>query len=649
MQLYHNSHELQFREPFGAAPTGSDVRLSLEVTSENAPDSVMLRLWHDEEENLIEMQLAEENGDARLYSASLRLPEEPCLVWYYFIAEADGGRAFYSNNNLKRGGEGVMTETATDISYQITVFDKSFTVPEWYRESIMYQIFPDRFCRSGKISEISGHKSEYTIHEDWYEPLTFAKHPFENGPACSDFYGGNLKGIISKLDYLKELGIGTLYLNPIFEAFSNHRYDTGDYSKIDSILGTEDDFRELCEKCRKAGIRIILDGVFSHTGSDSIYFNKYRTYGEDTGAYCNPSSPYRSWYQWEEGGNGYRSWWGCSNLPNINETEPTYLDYILRGDNAIIKKWLRLGASGWRLDVADELPDEFIKLLRTEAKSAKADAVVIGEVWEDASNKVSYGALREYLLGSELDSVMNYPFKDSVLGFLLGYADAEEFGSCMTVIMENYPKAALYGAMNIIGTHDTVRVKTVLGGQQCADSADNDRKMNFRLSSHAETTAIERVRLAAFFQMTFVGVPCIYYGDEIGMQGLADPFNRMPYTWRCIDPELLEYYKKLTSLRNSTPCLRGGDFRQLYACGSVYAYLREISDGHDVFGKSAECGTVLCAVNRGEADTELALDGKAFAGVRLRGYFSGCEVAVGEDGTLRLPLGARCAEAYVKI
>ena len=470
----------------------------------------------------------------------------------------------------------------------------------------MYQIFPDRFYKKGQIGEIPGRKSEYIIHKDWYEPVFSNKHPFEDGPACNDFFGGNIQGIIEKLSYLKELGIGVIYLNPIFEAFSNHRYDTGDYSRIDSLLGTEEDFKELCRKGEEMGIRIILDGVFSHTGSDSIYFNKYGTYGEDCGAYRDMSSPYRSWFQWCDG--GYRSWWGCSNLPNVCETESTYIDYILAGRDAIIKKWLRCGAYGWRLDVADELPDEFIKILRREVKAENPDAVVIGEVWEDASNKESYGIRREYLLGNELDSVMNYPFKDNVIAFLMGAIDAEEFSDRLMTIAEHYPAESLYSAMNLLGTHDTVRIKNVLSGQYIDPNMSRDEKAAFRLEANCETLAINRLRLAAFIQMTFVGVPCIYYGDEIGMQGLSDPFNRMPYTWRCVDNDLFEYYKKLTAIRNSADCLRTGGFETVYARDGVFAYIRKISGGRDVFDNSAKDGTMLCVVNRNPKPCEVFVE-----------------------------------------
>ncbi len=635
MKIYHNSQKQEFKKPFGAIPTEGAVQFSVET--DERPEKMFLRLWN-EGESLVEMDYAGEKDGLFLHSCSMHMPKEPCLLWYHFVAEIDGKRVFCVRG---KGNEGEVLSYEKNSSWQITVYDKEFRTPDWLKNSVMYQIFPDRFFRKGEFREIPFRKSEYIIHEDWYEPISFNQHPFEKGPACNDFFGGNIQGIIEKLPYLTALGIGVLYLNPIFEAFSNHRYDTGDYSKIDQCLGTEEDYVELCEKCRERGIRIILDGVFSHTGSDSIYFNKYGTYGENVGAYKNANSPYRAWYQWSDGREEYHSWWGCRNLPNINELEPTYIDYILQRDDAIIKKWLRLGADGWRLDVADELPDEFIKILRKEVKAQKPDAAIIGEVWEDASNKESYGVKREYLLGAELDSVMNYPFRNSVFAFICGDIDAEGFSDEVMTIAEHYPFQALYSAMNIIGTHDTARAKSVFGAKETGENMTIEERRDFRLDANQEDLAIKRLKLAVFLQMTFVGVPCVYYGDEIGMQGLKDPFNRMPFSWRCVDVELLEYYKKLIYLRNSMPCLRTGSFEIVFARDGVFGFERKIENGRDVFGNKAKNGTAICFVNRNTEAEEVVISvGK---GGKLTDVISG-EKAELKDGTAKFcipPFGVR--------
>ncbi len=644
MQIYHNSQDEKFRCPGGAVQTGEKIRLKLLVTAENKPESVKVKLWNGGE-HFEEMNLEKKDESGYWYSGIITALQNPGLLWYCFEVKCGNHTVYYSNNREGLGGVGWVYESVPDKSYQITVYDKQYKTPDWFKGAIMYQIFPDRFRREGNEECFPTRKCGYRLHEDWYEDYYFDEHPFEMGPACNDFYGGNLKGITSKLDYLKELGISVIYLNPIFEAYSNHRYDTGDYSNIDPILGDEEDFCNLCRVAMEKGIRIILDGVFSHTGADSIYFNKYGTYGNQSGASRDWNSPYGKWYQWNEDGS-YNSWWGCSNLPNVNETEPTYIDYILKGKDAIIKKWLRLGASGWRLDVADELPDEFIKILRTEVKSENPQAMIIGEVWEDASNKISYGEQREYLYGGELDSVMNYPFKDGVLGFLLGQISAEEFAAKMLSIMENYPKEALYTAMNLIGTHDTMRIKTLLGGQHINNDMSMIEKQQFRLDAKNETLALRRMRLAAFIQMTFVGVPCIYYGDEIGMQGLADPFNRRPYTWRCVDNELLDWYQKVTSLRNNTDCLKTGDFKVLYAADDVFVYSREISGGVDVFGKKAKNGNVICCVNRSSEVRTFEIDIPQMHNCDLTGMFSKINAKI-SDGVAKITLDGYTSEAFM--
>ncbi|MBO5364626.1 MAG: glycoside hydrolase family 13 protein, partial [Clostridia bacterium] len=493
MKLFHNSQDIQYRTPFGAVKTGTEITLRL-CAGEETPDAVWLRLFRQGQEEKIPMK----NQGNGWYAVTVSAGDTPCLLWYDFMVEAHGRYVYYSNSQDSLGGIGTMSEAPAANSYQITVYDKNYQTPEWFRGKVMYQIFPDRFCKAEAGADLSQKRGNFQLHQDWYAPPADNRHPFENGPAYNDFYGGNLKGIMEKLPYLKDLGVGVIYLNPIFEAYSNHRYDTGDYKKIDPILGDEESFRELCRKAEELGIRIILGGVFSHTGADSIYFNKYGTYGEGQGAYQSWDSPYGRWYQFADYPN-YQSWWGCSNLPNVNEMENSYLNYILRDEDAVIKKWIRLGASGWRLDVADELPDEFIRILRTELKRVNPDGVIIGEVWEDASNKTAYSQQREYLLGHELDSVMNYPFRDGVLAFLTGQSGAEDLNRKMLSQMENYPKETLHSLMNMLGTHDTMRVKSMLGGMEehCGGA---------RLTSQGEELATRRLMLGAFLQMTFYGV-----------------------------------------------------------------------------------------------------------------------------------------------
>ncbi len=285
--------------------------------------------------------------------------------------------------------------------------------------------------------------------------------------------------------------------------------------------------------------------------------------------------------------------------------ESTYLDYILRNENSVIKKWLRLGASGWRLDVADELPDEFIKILRQEVKEVKEDAVIIGEVWEDASNKVSYSKEREYLLGYELDSVMNYPFKDNVTNFLMGRLGAEDLDKNLMSILENYPKEVSYSLMNLLGTHDTMRIKSLFGGydENCG---------NKKLSSGLEDLAVYRLKCAIFIQMTYVGVPSVYYGDEIGMEGGRDPYNRAPFDWRNIDIDLFETVKTLGKMRCEEQVLKTGFYKTLYAKDGVWIFARYFKDGKDVFGNKANDAVIICGINRDFVEQTVSVDASEF-------------------------------------
>ena len=484
---------------------------------------------------------------------------EPGLYFYYFII---GG---------SKAGLGKMRnlEFSEQITYyQLLVYTEDYKTPDWFKGGIMYQIFPDRFFRSQQKKD--NVPADRRMHETWEEIPQW--WPDETGEITNkDFFGGDLKGIEEKLGYLESLGVTCLYLNPIFESHSNHRYDTADYSRIDPLLGTEEDFRSLCQAAEKRGMKILLDGVFSHTGSDSIYFNREGRYHSE-GAYNSRNSPFHSWYTFRHWPNDYECWWNFDTLPNVNETNENYMRYI-NGKNGIIRKWLRAGAAGWRLDVADELPDEFLDALTAAAKAEKPDAVVLGEVWEDASNKCAYGRHRRYLLGGQLDSVMNYPFRDAILGFLTG-ANPADMMECIMNILENYPPQTIHCLMNHIGTHDTERALTVLGGEP-AGNRGREWQAAQHLTPEQWETGLKRLRLASLIQYLLPGVPCLYYGDEAGMEGYRDPFNRACYPWGREGQNLLTWYKGLGQLRAQEKSILGqGSYRTLYASGNLLAFER---------------------------------------------------------------------------
>lgn len=558
-----NSRSRKYRDPLGAVADGTSIHFRVTLPRELSCSAAHLIIQREGGQiQVLDLFWCGMNGNSQEWWECHFTPEEPGLYFYHFEV-----RTYRGSQRLSRGfaGDGIF---GGNNQWQLTVYDKNFKTPDWLEGGVMYQIFPDRFFKSQQPKE--NIPSGRTFHSDWSQQPVWA--PNEQGVITNtDFFGGDLRGIQEKLPYLKELGVTCLYLNPIFESHSNHRYDTADYSKIDPLLGNEEDFRSLCAEAKKRGIRVLVDGVFSHTGSDSVYFNREGRYPTQ-GAYNSQQSPYYPWYTFRQWPQNYECWWNFETLPNVKETEPSFNEYI-NGENGIIRKWLRAGASGWRLDVADELPDQFLDNLTAAAKAESPDAVVLGEVWEDASNKTAYGVRRRYLLGGQLDTVMNYPFRDAIFAFLLG-GDPRNFAESVESIVENYPPQCLRLLMNHIGTHDTERALTVLGGEP-AGNRGREWQAAQSLTPEQRDIALKRLRLASLIQYLLPGVPCLYYGDEAGMEGYRDPFCRGAYPWGREGKNLLQWYKGLGMLRAQEKAILGkGSYRTLYADGNLLAFER---------------------------------------------------------------------------
>lgn len=597
VKAFHNSHDIEYRQPFGAVPCGQRVVLRLRVLCKEVPKSSYIRLWEDNRpETRIYMDLVELSEGNFIFQGEIMAPKVPGLLWYHFGIEWKDNIYYYGDNPNRSGGVGQLADYPPD-SYQITVYDREFSTPNWFKESIIYQIFVDRFYNGNEEGLIYRCKDGYIVHTNWFDMPNHRPDIDTGEIMCNDFFGGNLLGIIHKLPYLKKLGVSVIYLCPIFEAFSNHKYDTGNYKRIDPMFGDNQIFRELCNKAKDMGIRIILDGVFSHTGSDSLYFNKKGRYDE-IGAYNSSNSPYYRWYRFLEYPDKYDCWWGIDTLPNVDEMEPSFQKFIIDDRDSVSRYWLNMGSKGWRLDVADELPDAFLKKFRRVVKETDPDAVIIGEVWEDASNKMSYGIKREFIWGEELDGVMNYPLRDLILDFFLGNITAQRLNEGIMSLYENYPKEVFYTNMNLIGSHDVARAKTILSGAPPERGLSRDEQAAYTLTEKQETLGTQRVKLASLFQMTFPGVPCIYYGDEAGLTGYRDPFNRKTYPWGKEDRELLRWYRRIIGLRNSMDVLKTGDFKPVYYKGDVYGFMRQIQGGRDVFGQEREDDSVYVFFNR---------------------------------------------------
>ena len=560
--IYYDAWDLSCKTPFGAVAENEKVSLRFYIEKSFQARSLCLKLRLDGEDSArtILMQKTDSTPEFTIYAGEFSVAKRG-LYFYRFEIEADWGILFVGRDEEARA---VIRDFLPE--WQLTVYDAAFATPQGMDTGIMYQIFPDRFRRSGK-TPLPATPGSRSLHRNWYgRPLFKADVP---NYQANDFFGGNLKGIIEKLDYLAMLGVTILYLNPIFESASNHRYNTGDYMAIDPYLGTEEDFKRLCQQAAKRGIRVILDGVFSHTGSDSRYFNRDGHY-PDIGAWQSPDSPYAPWYRFEnEERTEYDCWWGFTTLPNVNEEEPSYREFIC-GPNGVLSYWMKRGASGWRLDVADELPDGFLEEIRRRVKQKSPNAYILGEVWEDASNKESYGQRRSYLLGSQLDSVMNYPWRTAVLDFVEG-GDARLFRRRILELLDHYPRPAIRTLMNPLSTHDTPRARTVLGVRRQVDGLEQG---NYQPTDEELARGGRGLQLSSLIQYTLPGFPSLYYGDEAGLTGFRDPWNRRCYPWGQEDQELLGFFKRLGQIRRKNAKAMREEIQFLSAAEGVAAYRR---------------------------------------------------------------------------
>ena len=586
-----------------------------------------LRVWTDERgEELLPMEGACEDDHVH-YSVSYT-PAQTGVVWYSFdLAASDGATWRYGAREGWTTGEGDFAY-GNPPSFQLTVYVPRQTQPDWYKNGIVYQVFPDRFARGADWREraekaLAAHREgpARVLVEDWDTPPTYRKS--EDGDILEwDFYGGTLRGVREKLDYLADLGVTVIYLNPIFEAASNHRYDTADYLRIDPMLGDEEEFCALAREAAERGISIMLDGVFNHCGQDSRYFNRYGNYPEP-GAWQGDESPYRDWFFFNEDGT-YDGWWGNPDLPDVNEKSPEYRELIC-GQDGVVRKWLRAGARGWRLDVADELSDGFIEDIKAAMVTERPDGALVGEVWEDASNKMAYGKLRQYFEGTELDGTMNYPLRTALLAFVRNQTGAPEMAARLEQLRENYPRDAFFSCLNLLGSHDRERLFTMLGDAPDPDTLSDEECAAFRLDEGHASLAMSRLWLTVLLQMTLPGVPCVYYGDERGMEGFRDPYNRAAFPWDGGRMDCATVFRNAIAVRKALPVLTTGDFEPF-------------ADGEDVFGfwrrgEDGECVCVLANASLHDAHTVRV----PMAGEAVSDVVSGTVPAVA-DG---------CAEAFL--
>ena len=559
----------------GAFACGTHLTLRLRVPRRLGASAVVLRICRDGEGDR-DLPLSFVTTHASIDTYELTLDTAA-------LCGARGCGLFYYEYLFLRGLDTLFSDSINNVDmtlsqhsacrFRLLIHEADYATPDWFKGSTMYHVFVDRFFRGTGTVEA---RDSAVINPDWengipqYAPIAGA--PLSNNV----FFGGNLWGVAQKLDYLASLGVNVLYLSPVFAAYSNHRYDTADYEKIDGLLGGKAAFDNLIQEAHARGMRVILDGVFNHTGDDSRYFNRRGTYPE-VGAYQSRLSPYARWFSFRSFPNEYECWWNIEIMPRLQHANEDCRHYFT-APGGICEKWLLQGADGWRLDVADELSDEFLDELRETVKGAtNGEGLIIGEVWENAADKIAYGNRRRYFGGRQLDSVMNYPFRNAALAFLQE-GDAETFYNILTELYGSYPTSVSHSLMNILGTHDTERFLTTLGEDGESDELSNDALARRRLSPEARAVAIQKMKLAATLQFTVFGVPSVYYGDEAGLEGYHDPFCRMPYPWGREDGDLLSHYRALGALRRRYSALRDGDFRFTYCKNSVIAYERVGAD-----------------------------------------------------------------------
>ncbi|MCI1985814.1 MAG: glycoside hydrolase family 13 protein [Lactobacillus sp.] len=469
-------------------------------------------------------------------------------AWYYaFRLETATGQMTWA---AVTGGYGGRAQQYHDPNtapwYQLSVVAKLETVPAWYRDAKIYHIFVDRFANGNPDGHVNAPKPSSFLYGQ------LSDHPYYVKDAAGevvrwDFYGGNLQGIRAKLDWLQQQGVTALYLSPIFEARSNHRYDTGDYKRIDPMLGTLDDFKALVADLHERGMHLILDGVFNHVGRDSRYFNALGTY-DDVGAAQSRDSPYADWFNFKHYPDDYDSWWGVKDLPAICKDAQSFHDFIAGGPDSVIGYWTGLGVDGWRLDVVDELASDFVTQIRT-LLATYPDRVLIGEVWEDASHKVAYGKRRPYFDGGQLQAVMNYPQRQLMLDFVQGQLAPAQLGRRLLTLQENYPPAVFAYNFTSLSTHDTPRVLTVL---------DHD---------------LARLQQVLMLWAVLPGNLVQFYGDEAGLEGGPDPQNRRYYPWGHEDKAVQALYAQVTQWRQ-LPALAGAAGFAPFWDGEVFGVVR---------------------------------------------------------------------------
>ena len=453
------------------------------------------------------------------------------LYFFHFELETENGLRYTSEEMF-----GCTLADRFSGEWQLLVYDEEPARPD--DPGIIYHVFVDRFRKAGDVPR----RPDAVYREDWEGGIPEYADVKGGFLRNNSFFGGTLYGVTEKLEYIRALGASVIYLSPVAEAYSNHKYDVGDFMKVDAGFGGDRALAELIEKAASLGIRVMLDGVFNHVGDNSVYFNKYGTY-PSIGAYQSKESPYADWFTFYRFPDLYECWWGVTNLPKVRKT-PEYQAFITE---QVIPHYMRLGVGGWRLDVVDEYSGAFLEGITRAVRACDPQAPVIGEVWEDASCKVAYGERKNYFCGGRLDGVTNYPLRDALIAFLTG-RDTQTLALTLHAQYLRYPAAHRRSLMNMLGSHDTVRIVNALAGADGEGLSEAERAA-LRLTAAQRQSAVRALKAAYLFLCAQVGWPCLYYGDETALEGCADPFCRRPYPWGSADAELIGYFRRCAAMR----------------------------------------------------------------------------------------------------
>lgn len=685
--FYHNTFDPFYRSSEGAVPEGTAVTLRFRTLDASGMSGVKVRAYlldtgsgstsdPVDTDMTFDQNITVSGTKYDIWKATVTMPSKPTVYYYKFYVYRGPTSGWYSDDyidnydNLNKDGSGVSSNGEPFDSFQVTVYDPNFTTPSWMSTANIYQIFPDRFRNGDPTNDYCAQGSSAGCPSFYGAPAsaniavspwnTLLCDPYDAAGSCynnfgSIFYGGDLLGIQNELDYIQGLGFDTLYLNPIFEASSNHRYDTDDYRNVDPALGGNAAFNSLAAELNRRGMRVILDGVWNHTSSDSLYFNRYNRFA-DVGACQSLASPFRSWFEFKDNNvpcttGDYNGWAGFDSLPALDHANTDVQNLLYATPGSVMAQWYGAGASGWRFDAADDpnFSHAWWAAVRTAGKSYNPNGPLLGEIWQNAS---------PYLAGDQMDGVMNYRFRRNVTGFARGQYNwcdnndngndciialtPSQFDAAMRAIRDDYPPQASASMMNLLDSHDTNRALYVLT----------------ELGDNGLAQAKQRLELAAIFQFTYIGAPMVMYGDEVAINApsrysgssgpVGDPYTRAPYPWtdQPGDPSVYgppdtgveSVYTKLGHLRKQYPVLENGAFvtlltgdtQQAGAAPNTYAYAR-----------TGNAQTAVVALNNGGSTNTATVPVGAYFpdGTTLQDVLSGNTYSV-SGGNVQLALPA---------